>query len=81
VAARAVLVAKASSLAGAVMAGVWGGLLAHVLPRAADVAAAASDALAAGVGLACALVLVGGALWLEWCCRTPDDESDEKLGE
>lgn len=80
-AARAVLVAKASSLAGAVMAGVWGGLLLHVLPRAADVAAAANDSLAAGVGLACALVLIGGALWLEWCCRTPDDESDEKPGE
>jgi hypothetical protein len=81
VAARAVLVAKASSLAGAVMAGVWAGLLAHVLPRAADVTAAADDSLAAGVGLACALVLVGGALWLEWCCRTPDDEPREKPGE
>ncbi len=40
VAARAVLVAKASSLAGAIMAGVWGGLLAHVVPRAGDITAA-----------------------------------------
>lgn len=81
VAARAVLVAKASSLAGAVMAGVWAGLLGHVLPRAAEVTAAADDSVAGGVGLACALVLVGGALWLEWCCRTPDDEQGEEPGE
>jgi hypothetical protein len=24
----------------------------------------------------CALALVGGALWLERCCRTPDDPDD-----
>ncbi|MGI9002492.1 MAG: DUF3180 domain-containing protein [Pseudonocardia sp.] len=74
VAARAVLVAKASALAGAIMSGVWAGLLAHVLPRRADVLAAASDALAAGVGLAGGLGLVAGALWLEHCCRSPDDK-------
>jgi hypothetical protein len=73
VAARAVLVAKASALAGAVMAGVWIGLLSHVLPRAAQVSAAGADSVAGAVGLACALILVGGALWLEYCCRTPDD--------
>ena len=74
VAARAVLVAKASALAGAIMAGVWAGLLVYVLPRSADVIAAAADALAGGVGLLCALGLVAGALWLEHCCRTPDDD-------
>lgn len=74
VAARAVLVAKASALGGAIMAGVWVGLLVHVLPRSADVAAAAADSAAAGVGLLCALGLVAGALWLERCCRTPDDQ-------
>ena len=77
VAARAVLVAKASALAGAIMAGVWGGLLAHVLPRASQVTAAASDSLSAGVGLLCALALVAGALWLEHCCRAPDEPGDE----
>jgi hypothetical protein len=74
VAARAVLVAKASALAGAIMAGAWAGVLVHVVPRSAEVVAAAADAAAAGVGLLCALGLVGGALWLERCCRTPDDE-------
>jgi hypothetical protein len=74
VAARAVLLAKASSLAGAIMAGVWTGLLVYVLPRSAEVTAAASDAVSGGIGLVCALVLVAGALWLERCCRTPDDD-------
>lgn len=74
VAARAVLVAKASALAGAIMAGVWAGLLAYTLPRSGDVAAAAADSVGAAIGLVCALGLVVGALWLERCCRTPDDE-------
>jgi hypothetical protein len=75
VAARAVLVAKASALGGAIMSGAWVGLLLHVLPRSGEVTAAASDSLAATVGLVCALVLVAGALWLERCCRTPDDRT------
>lgn len=78
VAARAVLVAKASALAGAIMAGVWAGLLAYALPRLDVLVAAAGDAAAAGVGLACAAGLVGGALWLEFCCRTPDDERRDR---
>jgi len=76
VAARAVLLAKASSLAGAVVAGAWTGLLVYVLPISADVSAAASDAASAGVGLASALGLVAGGLWLERCCRTPDDPDE-----
>lgn len=71
--ARAVLLAKASAAAGAVVAGAWSGLLIYTAPRAVAVAAAAADTSAAAVGLGCALVLVGGALWLEHCCRTPDD--------
>lgn len=73
VAARAVLVAKASALGGAIVAGAWAGLALHVLPRAAEIVAAAGDSVGAVIGLVSALVLVGGALWLERCCRTPDD--------
>ncbi|MFR9806209.1 DUF3180 domain-containing protein [Pseudonocardia sp. RS010] len=78
VAARAVLVAQASAVGGALVAGLWTGLLAYVLPRASVVTAAASDTVAAIVGLVCALVLVGGALWLEHCCRTPDDPDERR---
>jgi hypothetical protein len=77
-AARAVLVAKASALGGALVAGLWAGLLVYVLPRAGTVTAAASDTTSAVVGLVCALILVGGALWLERSCRTPDDPRDER---
>lgn len=76
VAARAVVLAKASSLGGAVVAGAWVGLLVFVAPRSAGVPAAAADLAAAAVGLVSALVLVGGALWLEYCCRTPDDPGE-----
>ena len=76
VAARAVLVARASALAGAVMTGVWAGLLAYVAPRSGDVAAAAGDTTAAALGVVGALVLIGGGLWLQHCCRTPDDPED-----
>lgn len=78
VAARAVLVAKASALAGAIVAGLWAGLMAHVLPRSGEIEAAAGDSVGAGIGFVCALGLVAGALRLEWCCRTPDDPTDDR---
>lgn len=71
-AARALMTAKASSLAGAAFAGLWLGLLGYVAPRSADVAAARADTLTAVVGLGCAAALVAGALFLEHCCRTPE---------
>lgn len=80
VAARAVLVAKASALAGAIMAGAWAGVLVHVLPRAGEITAAADDSVGAGLGLVSALVLVGGALWLEHCCKAPDGPDEPPAG-
>lgn len=76
-AARAVLVARASALAGAIMTGAWAGLLAYVAPRSGDIAAAADDTLAAALGVTGSLILVGGGLWLQHCCRTPDDPDDD----
>jgi len=76
-AARVVLVARASALAGAIMTGAWAGLLAYVAPRSGDIAAAADDTLAAALGVTGSLILVGGGLWLQHCCRTPDDPDDD----
>lgn len=73
VAARALAVAKASALAGAVFAGLWVGFGAYVLPDAARAPAPAADSVTALIGLIGAGVLIVGALWLEYCCRTPDD--------
>jgi hypothetical protein len=80
VAARAVLVAKASSMAGAVVAGAWAGLLLFVLPLGGAVVAAANDTTSALVGIVSALGLVAGALWLEHCCRTPEDGDERRDG-
>lgn len=76
VAARAVALAKASALAGTVMAGLWTGLLVFVLLKRTELAAAAADTPSAAIGLLSALALVAAGLWLEHCCRTPLD-SDE----
>ena len=70
-AARAVLTAKATSLAGAALAGLWAGLLVYVLPSWSVLVAARSDGITGIVGLLGALIMVGGALFLEHCCRAP----------
>ncbi|WP_019814758.1 DUF3180 domain-containing protein [Saccharomonospora saliphila] len=71
--ARVVALAKASSLLGALMSGAWLGALGYLGPRAGRVVAASDDLPAAIVGVCCAAALVGAALWLEYCCRTPSD--------
>jgi hypothetical protein len=80
-AARAVALAKASSILGAIMLGAWLGLLGYVLPRRGEIAAAADDVPSAVVGVICSALLIAAALWLEWCCRTPRDQDDRPPGE
>jgi len=78
--ARLVALAKASSAAGAVIAGLLGGYLAYVLGQL-DKSVPARDARVAGIMLACALALVAAALYLERCCRAPkppDDSDDDE---
>ncbi len=72
-AARAVAFAKASSVLGAIMLGAWGGVLAHVLPARGEFEAADHDVVSATVGAVCAAALIAAALWLERCCKTPED--------
>jgi hypothetical protein len=72
--ARSVALAKASSLAGALMTGAWLAALAYLLPRRDELVAAVLDTRAAVVGVASAAVLVAAGLWLEHCCRTPRDQ-------
>lgn len=72
-AARAVLVAKASALAGAALAGLWLGLLGYVVPLWSQFAAAAADGITGFIGLAGAVVMVAGALFLERSCLVPEE--------
>lgn len=77
-AARSVALAKASSLAGAIMVGVWVGLLAYLLPIRSLVTAARSDVTSAVVGLISAAALVAAGLWLEHCLRSPDRPDEDE---
>jgi hypothetical protein len=72
VAARSVALAKASAIVGAVMFGAWAGLLGYVLPHRDTIEAARTDTPVGIVGAIGAACLVAAALWLEYCCRTPD---------
>ena len=73
-AARSVALAKASSLVGALTAGLWSGLLAFLLQNQGVLAAASRDTPGAVIGLLSSTVLVSAALWLEYCCRTPKED-------
>ncbi|WP_433267567.1 DUF3180 domain-containing protein [Actinosynnema sp. CS-041913] len=76
-AARAVALAKASSLLGAIMAGAWAGVLIYLLPVRGEFEAADHDMVSAIVGFVCAAALIGAALWLEHCCKTPKDSRQD----
>jgi hypothetical protein len=75
-AARAVALAKASSMLGAIMLGAWLGVLVYVLPRRDEMVSAGGDTNSSVVGLVSAAALVAAALWLENSCRTPEDRDD-----
>ena len=70
--ARAAVLAKASSVTGAVLLGGYAGLLAWTLPLRTELTLAADDAAVAGFSAVAALALVVAALLLERACRTPD---------
>jgi len=74
--ARFVVLAKASSLAGAIFAGFCAGLLAWLLFE--PTRAAASDIPAASAGLVASGALVTAALWLERSCRVPERPDEER---
>lgn len=74
--ARAAALAKASSVAGAGLFGLYAGLLAWTAPRAGTLTAAGGDATVAGVTAVSALALTAAALLLERACLIagpPDD--------
>ncbi|MDQ3610299.1 MAG: DUF3180 domain-containing protein, partial [Actinomycetota bacterium] len=71
-AARAAVLAKASSATGALLLGGYGGVLAWMLPRRGELALADRDAVVAGLSVLACLGLVVAALLLERSCRTPD---------
>jgi hypothetical protein len=77
--ARAVMIAKASAWVGAIALGWWLGLLIFLLPKRAETFAGESvpGAVVAAVS---ALALVLGALWLQHCCKSPDEPPEDADG-
>jgi hypothetical protein len=75
--ARAAVLAKASSLGGAVVGGVYGGIFVWTFARRGDVATYSDDARVSGLAALAAVVLIVMALLLERACRTPAPPSSE----
>lgn len=70
--ARAVVLAKASSVTGALLLGLYAGFFGWTFTARDRLAAAGHDALVSGLSAAASLLLVVAALLLERACRTPD---------
>jgi Protein of unknown function (DUF3180) len=78
--ARSVLIAKASAWVGALVLGWWVGVLGYLLPRRSTLRVAGEDTTGAAVAAVCALVLVVAALWLQHCCKSPEEPPDNANG-
>ena len=74
--ARAAALAKASSLGGAVFAGLAAGCFIYMLGLV-SLPIASSDVISTGLITGSAVVLVVAALYLEHCCRAPSRSGDD----
>ena len=78
--ARSVLIAKASAWVGALVLGWWIAVLVYLLPRRSSLRMAGEDTAGAAVAAASALALVIAALWLQHCCKSPEEPPDSADG-
>lgn len=74
--ARSVVIAKASAWVGAIVAGWWIGVLVYLLPRRGELRVAGEDTPGAAVAAVSALALVVAAVWLQHCCKSPEEPPD-----
>jgi hypothetical protein len=77
---RMVALAKASSLAGAAIAGLAAGLVMY-LSGSLDTPVPRQDAVTAAITLAAAVLLACAALYLENCCRVPNAPDPDRADE
>jgi hypothetical protein len=62
------------------MAGWWLAVVAYLLPRRSELRVAAADTPGVLVALVSAVALLVAALWLENCCKSPVEPSDDDNG-
>jgi hypothetical protein len=76
--ARYAVLAKASSVAGALFAGFYAGMLPWLLVESGRLAGAGADLPPTTGGLLASVALIAAALWLERACRVPEppDEAE-----
>jgi Protein of unknown function (DUF3180) len=77
---RMVALAKASSLAGAAIAGLAAGFVIY-LSGSLNAPVPRQDAVTAAITLASAVVLSCAALYLEYCCRVPSAPDRDQTGD
>jgi hypothetical protein len=73
--ARLAVLAKASSHAGAVVVGLYGGLFIYAVSNLGH-PAYSTDSRASGLSIVVAVALIGAALFLEFNCRVPKPPDD-----
>ncbi|KAA0085759.1 DUF3180 domain-containing protein [Mycolicibacterium sp. P9-64] len=78
--ARSVTIAKASAWVGALALGWWFAVLAYLIPRRDVMRVAGEDTAGAVVAAISALALVIAALWLQHCCKSPQDGPEDPDG-
>lgn len=79
--ARFAVLAKASSLGGAIFFGFFVGLLPWLLIESGRLTGAAEDLPPAIGGAVASAALVAAALWLERACRVPEQDADDERPE
>jgi hypothetical protein len=78
--ASSVTIAKASAWVGALALGWWVGVLVYLTPRRGVLRVAGEDTAGAVVAAVSALALVIAALWLQHCCKSPQDPPENPDG-
>lgn len=78
--ARSLVVAQASAWVGALALGWWVAVLTYLMPRRSWLRVAAEDTTGTAVAALSALVLVAAALWLQHCCKSPGDPTENGEG-
>jgi hypothetical protein len=78
--ARSVMIAKASAWVGALALGWWLGVTAFFVPHRSVIRVADEGTAGAVVAVVSALALTLAALWLEHCCKSPDEPPEDADG-